>query len=159
MRDKGVTLIELLVVLFIIGAAFALVGVTFFRSKEDIDLKTFTREVSASLRYARIRAVAEKKIYAFVISKDEKICVLYSENITGENDDDLWKKISSKKIPEGIELEDSEDNKKQDILRIDFSPEGGSTGGEIKFKNLKGSVIQIIIEQITGRVTIQKAQS
>lgn len=156
MKEKGFTLIELLVVIFMIGVASALAGVVLFRSNEDVNLKTFGREIASSLRYARIRAVAEKKIYSFVVYKDEKTCVLYGENVSEDQKDGSWKQVSSKKFPEGIVLEQSGN---ENMLRIDFFPEGESTGGVIKFKNAKGSDFQIRVEQISGRVKVEKVQS
>lgn len=155
-RKNGFTLIELLVVIFIIGVSSALAGAVLFRSNENVILKTFGREVASSLRYARIRAVAEKKIYSFVMYKDEKICALYGENVSEDQKDGLWVKVSDKKFPEGITLEKSDN---QNMLRIDFFPEGESTGGEIKLRSLNGSSLQITVEQISGRVMIEKVQS
>ncbi len=148
---NGFTLIELVLVLFVIGIASALAVGILYRSMDNIRLKTSAKELSASLRYARSHAVAEKKIYSFVMNKNGY--GLYTEQYD-KSDADYEKTslVFQKILPQGIiaEYQEIED------IRIDFYPQGDSTGGEIKLKNEKGSVMVITVEKITGKVKIEK---
>ncbi|MBA3071950.1 MAG: type II secretion system protein GspH [Nitrospirae bacterium] len=148
---KGFTLIELVLVLFVIGIASALAVGILYRSMDNIRLKTSAKELSASLRYARSHAVAEKKIYSFVMNKNGY--GLYTEQYDkSDTDYEKTSLVFQKILPQGIiaEYQEIED------IRIDFYPQGDSTGGEIKLKNEKGSVMVITVEKITGKVKIEK---
>jgi type II secretion system protein H len=148
---KGFTLIELVLVLFIIGIASALAVGLLYRSMDNVRLKTAAKELSASLRYARSHAVTEKQIYSFVLNQSGY--GLYAEP---QNKSDAEQEktilIFQKIFPHGIiaEYQDSED------MRIDFYPHGDSTGGEIRLKNEKGSEMVITVEQVSGKVKIEK---
>jgi len=148
---NGFTLIELVLVLFVIGIASALAVGILYRSMDNIRLKTSAKELSASLRYARSHAVAEKKIYSFVMNKNGY--GLYTEQYDkSDTDYEKTSLVFQKILPQGIiaEYQEIED------IRIDFYPQGDSTGGEIKLKNEKGSVMVITVEKITGKVKIEK---
>lgn len=147
---KGFTLIELVLVLFIIGIASALAVGILYRSMDNIRLKTAAKELSASLRYARSHAVAEKKIYSFVMNNNGYR--LYTEpQDKSASEQEKTSFIFQKILPQEIvaEYQDSED------IRIDFYPQGDSTGGEIRLKNEKGAELLITIEKITGKVKIE----
>jgi general secretion pathway protein H len=151
---NGFTLIELILVLFVIGLGSAIVVSILYRSMDDIYLRTAAKEIATSLRYARNHAVAEKKIYSFVLSKGGYR--VYAEILNNsESSKEKMSSIFHKTLPDGIvaEYKDGED------IRIDFYPRGDSTGGEIKLKSEKGSIIVITIEGVSGRVKIGKENS
>jgi general secretion pathway protein H len=159
--EAGFTLVELLVVVFIIGAASALVGVTLSESMEDLHLKTLTKEISASMRYARSRAVAEKKTYSLVIDAGDRRYGLYTGAVTRRPGADsgglempAWKTVSLRAFPEGISVVNDGGDR---VLRIDFSPQGGSTGGKIQIWNRKRVGYRITVERLTGRVEARKS--
>lgn len=60
--------------------------------------------------------------------------------------------VFQKILPQGIvaEYQESKD------IRIDFYPQGDSTGGEIRLKNEKGSEMVITVEQVSGKVKIER---
>lgn len=152
MTNKGFTLIELLIVLFIVGVVSALVGITLYKSMDDLNLKTLSKEMSASMRYARSRAVAEKKNYSFIIDKNSY--GLYSALANEESEVKAQETVAHKTFPEGTIFEGKDNS---ESLRIDFFPEGDSTGGEIELKNQKGSKFLITVERITGKVKVKKS--
>ncbi|MBU1053887.1 MAG: prepilin-type N-terminal cleavage/methylation domain-containing protein [Proteobacteria bacterium] len=149
---KAFTLIELIIVLFIIGIASALVGGTLYRNIDDLHLKTAAKEMAASLRYTRSKAIAEKKIYSF--ATDINGYGLYANLSSKDQDAGLEKPVYflQKEFPEGVYIEKSE----YEDIRIDFFPEGDCTGGEILLKNLKSSSYSILIDKIHGRVKINR---
>ena len=93
------------------------------KGSESRELRLFTKDVSTVLRYARNRAVSEKKIYCFVIDKEENKYRLYSEDTDYNN----IKLVMEKDIPEvlAMNLQDSE----EESPNIEFLPHGSSTGG------------------------------
>jgi general secretion pathway protein H len=151
---------ELLVVLCIIGAASALAGIALTGSVEELRLKTLTKEISASMRHARSRAVAEKKTYAVVIDPGGLRYGLYAEAEPSRSGIESagqeappWKVVSLRAFPEGISVESEKADRP---LRIDFYPQGDSTGGKIQLRNRKQTGYRITVDRLTGRVEARK---
>ena len=57
---RGFTLVELLVVLVIAALILALVGTSISRSISGAEMRNAARQVAASLRYTRTRAILSK---------------------------------------------------------------------------------------------------
>ena len=68
---KGFSLIELLVVLVLISLFSAFVGVNVGGSLGNMGLKTATKKVAASLRYARSRAITESVPYVALLDLNQ----------------------------------------------------------------------------------------
>jgi general secretion pathway protein H len=145
---KGFTLIEIIIVMLIIGLASGLVGIMISRGSGSRDLMIFAKDASSVLRYARNRAVTEKKIYCFVIDIEEQTYRLYSEDADYKN----VQPVMERPIPEALQmsLQDSE----EESPHIEFLPRGNSTGGIIEIINEKGKTIFIKINRITGKVNV-----
>lgn len=149
---SGFTLIEIIIVLFIAGIALGLVGILISKGSGSLKIRTFTKDVSAVLRYARSHAVSEKKIYCFVIDKNEQVYRLYAED-TG------YKKINpvmSTYIPD--ELQMTLQGSDEDSPHVEFFPRGNSTGGVIEIISDKGAAFFISINKITGKLEVGKAE-
>ena len=146
----GFTLIELIIVMAIIGLAAGLVGIMIGRGSSSRDLKVFSRDVSTVLRFARNSAVTEKKIYCFVIDREEQAFRLYSENTDYSN----VKLVIDRPFPEEMTmtLQDSDD----ESPHVEFSPRGSSTGGTIEIAHEDGKGYVIRINRITGRIDMEK---
>lgn len=151
---RGVTLIELIIVLFIIGIASGLVGVLIYRGTSDLELSTFTKDVSATLRYARSHAIAEKKVYSFIMWEDKMAYGLYVDYPEEEVEEPA--PLIYKTVPKLLE---AIFKSKTDNFRIDFFPQGNSSGGIIEIKNQKGKTFFIIVNKVTGRVEVKKSQN
>ncbi len=149
-EGAGFTLIELLVVLFIIGIASGLVGILITQKTGNLELRTFTKEMSATLRYARSHAVSKKKVYSFVTHKIDRIYGLYTD-ISGDEEP---VSVITKSIPDSLQI--TFNGNDIDSLRIDFFPQGSSTGGVIEIKSQKGRFLFIIINRVTGKVEVKK---
>ena len=151
---EGFTLIELIIVLLIIGIAFGVVGIAVYSGGSFLELNTFVKDVSATLRYARSHAVAEKKIYSFVLWKDNRAFGLYIDFSDGNRDkDEEPPAVIYKDIPPALEAVLK--NKSNDF-KIDFFPQGNSSGGIIEIRDQKGKTSFIIVNKITGRVEVKK---
>ena len=150
-NKKAFTLIELIIVIFIIGMASAVVGGSLYRNMDDIRLKTAAKEMAATLRYARSRSVAEKKVYSFIA--DVKGYGLYTDHSDSglKAGQEKYAYSLYKYYPEGIYIESRE----KEEAGIDFFPEGDSTGGVIILKNRKASSYVISVEKIRSSVIIE----
>ena len=149
-KRDGFTLIELIIVLFLMGIIAGLAGLYIGKDTGSLELKKFTKEVSAVMRYARNRAVSEKKIYCFVIDKEEQRYWLYSEDTDYSN----VTRVMDKNIPEGLYLDMPESGREE--VYMEFFPGGNTSGGVIEITNTKGSRFFIIVNRITGKITVEK---
>jgi len=148
----GFTLVEVIIVLVIIGIASGLVGVWINRGSGNLEIRKFTKDVSATLRYARTRAVSEKKIYCLVIDKGEQKYRLYAED-TDYTKIDL---VADKPIPE--ELQMTLRGSDEESPHVEFFPRGNSSGGVIEIVREDGAGYFISINRITGKVDVEKAE-
>lgn len=149
---SGFTLIEIIIVLFIIGIASGLVGVWISRGSDRLEIRKFTKEISAVLRYARTRAVAEKKIYCFSIDKEKQALILFTEEVDYKNVSILM----DKPIPE--ELQMTLLDRDEESSHVAFFPRGNSTGGTISILNENGKGYWITINRISGKVDVEKTE-
>lgn len=150
MRQKGFTLIELIIVLVIIGIASGLIGL--YIGSNRLELRTFAKEMAATLRYARNHAVSEKKTYCFVIDGNERMYRLYRDN----KDDEDVVPVISKPIPEGVELNLSPEA--DDVYQVEFFPQGSTSGAEIEVSSGGGKALMIMVNRISGKVEMSREQ-
>ncbi|MBI5409259.1 MAG: prepilin-type N-terminal cleavage/methylation domain-containing protein [Nitrospirae bacterium] len=157
LQPSGFTLIELIIVLIIIGIGTALAGLLITGNSGGLEIKTFTKDVSAVLRYARSQAVSEKRTYCFVIDRNERIVRLYAvkpkEEVEGDEEAVV---VISKAIPETLQM--TLQDVKAEPLFIEFFPWGNSTGGVIEVSNPKGLTYFISVNRLSGKVEITKAE-
>ncbi|MCK5286463.1 MAG: prepilin-type N-terminal cleavage/methylation domain-containing protein [Thermodesulfovibrionia bacterium] len=153
-QSSGFTLIELIIVIIIIGIALGLSTIFIRYGGGGVELNTFVKELSATLRYARSHSVAEKKKYSFILWEDRRAYGLYVDSSADENDIEDPQPLIYKTVPESIEviLKD-----KKGEIKIDFFPLGNSGGGILEIKNQKGKTFFIKINKITGRVEVEKS--
>jgi len=156
----GFTLIELIIVLVIIGIASGLVGIMIGKGSDGLEIKTFTKEISSVLRYARNHAVTEKRTYCFVINKDEGVVRLYAHDDEtekedkGDNEDMEMLPVIDRPLPDDLLISIDDDD--SDELYIEFFPQGNTSGGRIKLEKEKGSIFFIDVNRITGRIDITR---
>ena len=148
-NSSGFTLIEVIIVLIIIGISSGLVGLYIGRSSGKLELRTFAKEVSSTLRYARSHAVSEKQTYCFVINMDDGMYRLY--NSTKDEEGGLIPAISNP-IPEEIAV--TLDTDIADFYQVEFFSHGNSSGGVIELTNIDGDALFITINRLTGQVEV-----
>ncbi len=150
-KAKGFTLIEIIVVLFIIGLATGIVGIMISSNSSNLELRTFTRDISSILRYARNSAVSEKQIYCLSFDHENNMIRLYSETI----DYKINETVLSRELPAGIEIvigDGGEDS------HLEFMPQGNSSGGTIEIRDEEGRSYYIDVNRITGKISVGKAE-
>jgi len=153
-HPAGFTLIELIIVLLIIGISLGLVGMFVNQGASNLELKRFAKEMATTLKYARNRAVSEKKAYSFVIREGEGVYSLYAADTAGEDEIDAPKSVMSRPVPEKLKIKF--DERGEGSLRIDFFPGGNSTGGVIDIRNQADRNLLVMVNRLTGKVEIRK---
>jgi prepilin-type N-terminal cleavage/methylation domain-containing protein len=149
-QRAGFTLIELIIVLFLVGIIAGLTGLYVGKDSGSLELKKFTKEVSAVMRSARNHAVSEKKIYCLVIDDEELMLRLYSEDTDYKN----VTLVMDKAIPEELHMELLGSGREASY--VEFFPGGSTTGGVIEITNMKGSRYLISVNRITGKLIVEK---
>jgi general secretion pathway protein H len=154
LKSNGFTLIEIIIVLLIIGIAFGTVAVLFHYRGSQVEISTFVKEISATLRFARSRAVSEKKVYSFEISTKDRTYGLYYYETDSETGEEVKNNVVQLTIPDSlfINVKDVPD----ESISIDFFPLGNSTGATIEVSNQDGKTFFIIVNRVTGKVKVEK---
>ncbi|MHB8773147.1 MAG: pilus assembly FimT family protein [Syntrophales bacterium] len=177
-RDTGgFTLLELIVVLTIIGLMSVLVAPKLVGPLADLDLKTASQKISASLRYARSRAAAEKVTMVALFDFGANRLVIdppapppgAAESNQGgreagpapEEANDRPTGRRTYRLPDNVKLVNGvsrEGGVQTDQFRVVFFPSGGSSGGEITVANERGRRYSIRVDFITGTVQLAEAR-
>ena len=164
---KGFSLIELLVVLVLISVFTAFVGVNVAGSLGNVGLKTASKKVAASLRYARSRAITESVPYVALLDLNRNRLTikpdLTSSGGEKEADDSASNPIESGAkrydLPEDVKFKDALafDGSESDsrFFAIVFMPTGCSSGGTIFMENNRMHQSVIKIDFITGIVRLE----
>jgi general secretion pathway protein H len=164
--SSGFTLFELLVVILIISLIAALVMPQMAASLPGVRLKSTTRAVAASLRYARSRAVYESTPYIAIFDSTQKFLAVepIETPLDAAQSGGIRKILHTSKLekvyefPDGIEFGvlNSTDDEDPDVFPILFFPGGDSTGGKIVLQNLRRRQYTITVDTITGTVEIDR---
>ncbi len=163
---KGFTLLELLVVLVIISLMSVLVVPQLTGSLAKTNLQTASKKISASLRYARSRAVSEKITYVAIFDFEKnRLSIMTDQKAqTGETiEEDLGDgeepviRSNSYDLPDGVKLEKAVsggDEIDSGHFQITFFPAGSSSGGDVILINDRGKQYKISVDFITGIVQL-----
>jgi len=151
-RSTGFTLVEVVIVLIIMAVGAALAGIA-ITSSSGLTMKTFARELSATLRYARNHAVSEKHAFCFVINKDEGLYRLYGKKVDEEG---KLIPVIEKPIPEDIEMVIN--NEDEDFFEVEFFPHGNTSGGVIEVQNKRGKVLLIAVNRLSGKIEVKEGE-
>jgi general secretion pathway protein H len=175
-NTRGFTLLELIVVLIIIGLMSVLVVPKLVGPLANLDLKTASQKIAASLRYARSQAASEKTTYValFDFEKNRLVIInpppvkggLHIINREAVSKTPAEQPNSEKDGPGGSKTYDlpgkvrlakgtsREGEFNSGFFRIFFFPSGGSSGGEITVANERGRQYRITVDFITGTVQL-----
>ena len=150
-RQQGFTLLELLLVLGILAMMATLIGPG-LNSLDSPGFNAQVREASSLLNYARRRAVVEGQMLSVEFAAMDVVPETGTESRAGvvgrwtSADMELWFAPST----ERSQRQDS-------VLTVSFFPEGGSTGGELAFRQGERQRV-LIIDPFSGRVSAPDEQ-
>lgn len=150
----GFTLLELLIVMLIMGIVAGLTGIIVSKKSSGIELKKVARGISATLRFARSRAISEKKTYFFVVNNISMTYGLHDVRIS-DNDELRYMNLTKALPPDVRKIKYN--NVVEDLFHIEFTPQGSSSGGVVEIRDDSRKYI-ISINRLTGRVKVEKAQ-
>jgi len=140
-KALGFTLVELLVVLVISMTVISISTVAYNKLSTNAYLKSSSRHIAASLRYARSYAVSRREEARLKIDLENR-----SYSYTGNS------KIF--KFKKNIDLEvfsAKSFGHPKHIAEIKFAPDGSSSGGRVKLSSRKKSYV-IYVDWLTGQV-------
>ncbi|MCG6877886.1 MAG: GspH/FimT family pseudopilin [Deltaproteobacteria bacterium] len=164
---KGFSLIELLVVLVIISVFSTFVAVNVAGSLGNIALKTASKKVAASLRYARSRAIAESVPYVALVDLNQNRLTVKPDASTSETGDETdglspkTKRGGEKRLnlPEDVIFKKAlaYDGSESDsrFFAVAFMPNGCSSGGTIFLENSRKREAAVKIDFVTGTVRVE----
>lgn len=148
-RARGFTLLEILVVLALAAIILALVLPRLGGGLEGLRVRTASRQVAALLRSARVQAVAWRQTVTVTADPRGGTLLVEPPGRTGAP--------SRLAMPQGVRLavlDEAARPRGDRPTRIRFSPRGGSDGGALAVTGA-GRRISIVVDPLTGRVTIQ----
>ncbi len=141
--QKGFTLVELLVVLLILGVLLALAPPVFNRALPGLELRAAAREVAATLREARGRAIRANQEAAVAFDLAEGVYRL--EGKAGIH--------SFNRAWELTLVVGHSERLGDDGGRIRFFPDGASTGGQVTLASGATSY-SVVVDWLTGDVDV-----
>jgi len=175
-NPSGFSLLELIVVLVIIGMVAAFVGPKLAGSMTNINLKTASKKVAASLRYARSQAVSEGLDYVARFDLEaNRVSIVpgkrASEGSEADSSDGAGVDVDERggvdrlkvyELPDGVSLimgisGDTETD--SGVFEIIFLFDGGSSGGEVVLVNQRERAYMVAVDFITGAVRVERYET
>jgi general secretion pathway protein H len=140
-RQQGFTLLEMLAVIILIGVAAAAVSVSVSHGLASARINAAAGELSSALRATRTQAIVHGEPRTFQINMQDG-------TYRGADQRDV-------RLPKGMDLEIASAKKDQtgDIARINFYPDGSSTGGRITIRSGKREW-HVNVSWLTGAITL-----
>ena len=157
----------MLVVLVLISVFSAFVGVNVAGSLGNMGLKTASKKVAASLRYARSRAITESIPYVALLDLNQNRMTIKpdlvssgSEKKSGDSAPNMKKSgVKHYDLPEGVKFKNAltYDGAESDsrFFAVVFMPNGCSSGGTILLENNRERQSAVKIDFVTGTVRVK----
>lgn len=130
----------------IIALIMGLVATSMSSSISSAQARAATRNVVASLRYTRARAILDKKEKVFLVNTETR-----SYMAPGRKQVDL---------PEGVDITITTARSEltsEEVAGIRFFPDGGSTGGHIEL-TVNDREFRINVAWLTGEASLQQVE-
>ena len=144
-RRQGFTLLELLVVLAIVGMLIALVPTMYSKAKESAQYSSALRTLIGDMRRARQNAALRGLPAIFFVDLAQR-----KFGLAG---------YSSHVLPEPLQITatvGSEQLQQHGLATIEFSPDGGATGGSIDVLRPSGEGTRLRVDWLSGEVSQER---
>jgi len=151
----GFTLIELMVVLVLLGVLLAVAFPSIGGGMATVKLKTSSREIAATLRLARSKAIREQQVYLVGFDLTKNQMELSSENLKYQKFFSLAEGISIEKV---TPLKAKADWNQQRYYYF-FTPNGMTESFEVVLRNERGRAIKVVQNSLTGSPRIEEISS
>lgn len=145
-KSLGFTLVELMVVMVIVALVMGLVATSMSRSVSGAEARAASRNLVASLRYTRARAIIDKSEQVFRVDTENR-----SYQAPGREKVEL---------PEGVDVTITTARSEitsEAVAGIRFFPDGGSTGGHIEL-TVNDREYRVNIAWLTGETRLEREE-
>ena len=162
---RGFSLIELLVVLVLISVFSAVVGINVAGSLGNMELKTASKRMAASLRYARSRAITESVPYVALLDLNRnRVTIKPDLPSSGSDEEDSSSKFTDGgakeyalpedvKFKKALAFDGSESDSR--FFAVVFMPNGCSSGGTIFLENKRERQSAVKVDFVTGSIRVE----
>jgi len=143
---RGFTLVEVTVVMVIVALIMGMVATSMSRSVSGAEARSATRELVASLRFTRARAILDKSEQVFQVNTEDR-----SYQAPGRKE---------VKLPEGVDITITTARSEitaEDVAGIRFFPDGGSTGGHIEL-TVNEREYRVNVIWLTGETSMERTE-
>lgn len=143
---RGFTLIEIMVVMVLIALIMGFVATSMSRSISSAEARAASRNLVASLRYTRARAIIDKQETVFQVNTEER-----SYQAPG-------RKLVT--LPEGVDVTITTARSEvtsESVSGIRFFPDGGSTGGHIEL-TVNDREYRVNVAWLTGESKLERTE-
>jgi general secretion pathway protein H len=152
----GFTLVELLVVLVLISILMSITSPSIGRTLSAVKLRTASREIAATIRFARWKAIREQQLYWIQIDTEKNEIELASQDLK-------YHKLIS--MPDGISiikaslLKDQGTPDPQKSSTYFFMPNGLSDSFQVVISTERGLQLKVFQDVLTGSPRIEQLPS
>lgn len=151
---SGFTLFEVIIVMMIVAMMAAIIGPAVRSGISTLRFRTAVKGLVSTLRYCRSKAISTKKEEKTEIDMDEGSYRMAGVSLSA---DGKGRAPAVGMLPEGAlfaEWETSNETETGGIQFITFYPKGNATGGTLRIEDQRGSLLEVVIDRITGRVKV-----
>ena len=151
---KGFTLIEVLVVLVLLAALTAVAAPSIARGFGAIELQTTARQVAATLRLARTRAVREQQVFLVGFDLEKNRIELMREDLSFRRTFELPESIAIHRVTRKGEAP-------LDDVRFTclFVPNGLSESFEVWLRNKRGKELKVVQDSLRKSPRIEDVET
>ena len=145
-RSRGFTLVEVMIVMVIIALIMGLVATSMSRSVSSAEARAASRNLVASLRYTRARAILDKQEQVFQVNTENR-----TYKAPGRE---------QVQLPEGVDVTITTARSEltsEAVAGIRFFPDGGSTGGHVEL-TVNEREYRVNVAWLTGEVNLEKSE-
>jgi general secretion pathway protein H len=151
----GFTLLEVLVVLVLLATISAVVAPSLGRGIAILELQSTARQIAATLRLARSKAVREQQVYFVGFNIEDGHVGLTSEDLKYQKAFNLPEKVKIKQI---LRLKTA--NLHEDVAySFFFAPNGLSESFEIRLENQRGRELKVVQDSLSRSPRIEELEA